>query len=624
MVEVSRGEFPENFSDVDKEIYRYLTQSSPSSFLLFAGAGSGKTRTLVNVLEHVKRNDLNRLIDSGARVAVITYTNAACEEIKQRLLFDPAFSVSTIHSFAWDLVKPFTEDIREFLRQNLQEKIAELQLKIDRARDKQGKTALKNAMSRNSKQRRLEKLDAITEFSYSPTAGRPEKDALNHAEVIAMASSFISESPLMQTLLINRFPILLIDESQDTNKNLMNALISAQQNNKDKFALGLFGDMMQRIYGGGKEDLDSGLPDDWKKPEKLVNHRSPKRIVDLINDIRIDVDGMKQEERKDAIEGIVRLFIVDSGQRDKYQIEKSIREEMKDITQDIEWVNFGKVKCLTLEHAMAADRGEFSDFFSPLVRNEGLRDSVLEGSGQEIKFITNLVLPLVDAIEDSDFFEITRLIKLGSTIISPSNAEFIREPIEAIEKADISVEKLKSKLLDESMNLREVIKYLSDHGLLDLPERLAVHIDTDFKTFSEEDLDELDKEYVTWGAALQAKLPAVRNYSDYINDRSGFATHQGVKGLEFDRVMAVLDDESSGGFLFKYEKLLGAESLSERDKKNVSEGKDSTPLRTRRLFYVICSRAQKSLAVVAYTKNPAAVRNYALHSWFKEGEVIML
>ena len=88
--------------------------------------------------------------------------------------------------------------------------------------------------------------------------------------------------------------------------------------------------------------------------------------------------------------------------------------------------------------------------------------------------------------------------------------------------------------------------------------------------------------------------------------------------------MAVLDDESAGGFLFKYEKLLGAEPLSNTDKKNKADGKDSTPLRTRRLFYVICSRAEKSLAIVAYTKKPEAVRANAIQSWFQEDEIVMV
>ncbi|MBO2640671.1 UvrD-helicase domain-containing protein [Shewanella algae] len=624
MTDIRVDNFPPHFDKVDKDIYHFLNLDSPSSFLLFAGAGSGKTRTLVNVLEHVKKYDINRIIDTGSRIAVITYTNAACNEIKHRLKFDPAFSVSTIHSFAWDLIKPFTEDIRDFLRDRLAEQIAELQGKIDKARDKNGITAVKNAKSRDSKQRRLEQIEEITDFSYNPTAGKPERDALNHAEVIAIASSFIANSELMQTLLINKFPILLIDESQDTDKSLMNALIAAQQNNQNKFVLGLFGDMMQRIYGGGKEDLDSGLPDDWKKPAKLINYRCPKRVVTLINNIRVDIDDMQQEPSKSASEGVVRLFIVNAQKKNKYQIETAIRASMSDITNDKMWVDAESVKCLTLEHAMAADRGGFAEFFGPLAANSDLRDSVLNGTSQELKFITNLVLPLVEAIVNDDHFEIARLIKLGSTTVSSTNTDFVREPIDCITKADASIEELKPKLINEDLNLREVIAYFSTNGLLDVPERLKTYIDTDISSFSENELEELEKEYIAWGSALLAKMHSVKSYSNYITESSGFATHQGVKGLEFERVMAILDDESAGGFLFNYEKLLGAEPLSERDLSNEADGKDSTPLRTRRLFYVICSRAEKSLAIVAYTKNPEAVKAYATKSWFKDNEVVLI
>ena len=41
---------------VDDVIYESIKPSSPQSFFLFAGAGSGKTRTLVNVLARLKRN----------------------------------------------------------------------------------------------------------------------------------------------------------------------------------------------------------------------------------------------------------------------------------------------------------------------------------------------------------------------------------------------------------------------------------------------------------------------------------------------------------------------------------------------------------------------------------------
>lgn len=114
-------------------------------------------------------------------------------------------------------------------------------------------------------------------------------------------------------------------------------------------------------------------------------------------------------------------------------------------------------------------------------------------------------------------------------------------------------------------------------------------------------------------------IKAPEDLSDFVG-----ATHQGVKGLEFDRVMAILDDEEANGFLFSYEKLFGAEPKSNTDLTNEENNKDTAISRTRRLFYVICSRARKSLAVVAYTKAPEALKKKALDSWFEEEEVIIL
>ena len=190
--------------------------------------------------------------------------------------------------------------------------------------------------------------------------------------------------------------------------------------------------------------------------------------------------------------------------------------------------------------------------------------------------------------------------------------------------ADERIEEFKLRLKHEDLSLRDVIDVFDKSELLDTPDKLKVYLEADIRNFTEKEQEDLEKSYVAWGNALQAKMRAVKSYSNYISEESSFATHQGVKGLEFERVMAILDDESAGGFLFNYEKLLGAEPLSANDLKNEADGKDSAPLRTRRLFYVICSRAEKSLAIVAYTKNPKAVEATALQSWFKKDEVVLI
>ena len=89
--------------------------------------------------------------------------------------------------------------------------------------------------------------------------------------------------------------------------------------------------------------------------------------------------------------------------------------------------------------------------------------------------------------------------------------------------------------------------------------------------------------------------------------------------------MVILDDAEEKGFLFNYEKLLGAAALSSTDQKNIQEGRETTIDRTRRLFYVTCSRAEKSLAIVAYTSALDRVKAYAVsQGWLTEDEIIIV
>jgi len=80
----------------DETILACLDLDQPKSFFLYAGAGSGKTRSLVEAIRIVCREQGRRLSLAGQKIGVITYTNAACDEIKQRLEFDPRVEVSTI------------------------------------------------------------------------------------------------------------------------------------------------------------------------------------------------------------------------------------------------------------------------------------------------------------------------------------------------------------------------------------------------------------------------------------------------------------------------------------------------------------------------------------------------
>lgn len=190
---------------VDEEIAACLNLDTPKSFFLFAGAGSGKTRSLVTALQHVQMTLSERLRVKGQRVGVITFTNAASDEIKRRLLFDPLIDVRTIHSFAWSLIEGLNHDIREWLRVDLAEDIAKLN--VDEAKGRKGTKASADRLRKiESKTKRLQNLPNIKSFTYSPTGDNRGRDALNHSEVLQLTAHFLQTKPAMQSILTDATP----------------------------------------------------------------------------------------------------------------------------------------------------------------------------------------------------------------------------------------------------------------------------------------------------------------------------------------------------------------------------------------------------------------------------------
>lgn len=88
-----------------KELNQILQQIKMGHhFLLSGGAGSGKTFSLVEVLQSI-----SSLVPS-AHIACITYTNAAAIEIKNRASVKN-LRVSTIHDFLWDSIAQFQKEL---------------------------------------------------------------------------------------------------------------------------------------------------------------------------------------------------------------------------------------------------------------------------------------------------------------------------------------------------------------------------------------------------------------------------------------------------------------------------------------------------------------------------------
>ena len=626
---------PETVTQEDelrKTIAACLDLKKPKSFFLYAGAGTGKTRAVVEALHIFRDRYGSQFRETGQHVAVITYTNAACDEIRRRIDFDPIFAVSTIHSFAWEQIRTYHKDISAWLRVQLSTEITEPGQK--QAAGRSGtKAASEREIQIKSKQYRLQNLDFIKRFTYNPNGENVGKNSLHHAEVIAITAAFLSDRPLMRQILIRKYPVLLIDESQDTQKDLIEAFFALQAENREGFCLCLFGDTMQRIYADGKVGLEEAIPADWETPAIVINHRCPKRVVTLLNRIRSEADGARQEPRQDAPEGFVRLFLInDVDGLDRLQVETAAARKMAELTSDDQWSNPQAIKILTLEHHMAARRGGFDGFFEPLYKVANFKTGLLDGTLSGIAFLAQQVLPLVQAMQSENRFAVARVVKDHSPITPSERLRGSATSLQEIRKAGRSVESVFSLWNDGAdPALLDVLKVIDHEGLFGVPDVFAPILgDTEGQGGEAEAVladaeDDKNPAIDAWRKALAVPFSQFEAYAEYIFDRSPFGTHQGIKGLQFPRVMVILDDRDARGFMFSYEKLLGAKALTNTDEKNRLEGKDTSVDRTRRLFYVTCSRAQQSLAVIVYTGEADKVANHISSvGWFENQEVIRM
>jgi DNA helicase-2/ATP-dependent DNA helicase PcrA len=610
----------------DGEIAECLVGATPRSFFLFAGAGSGKTRSLIEALRLIEQRLGPKMRLTGQQVAVITYTNAARDEIIHRLDANPLVAVSTIHSFVWELIRGFNGDIRPWIAEKLQKDIAELQEKQQRGRGGNASEVRRRAIL--SKQQRLATLPDIRTFTYNPNGENEDRDSLSHGEVIGIGAYFLTTKPLAQRLVVSQYPVLLVDESQDTNGLLMNALLGVQDRHKGQFSLGLFGDTMQSIYADGKPDLARSIPRDWATPAKLINHRSPIRVIELINRIRSEVDTHSQRPRADAPQGHVRMFICRGGDGNKAEIEQRARNRMAATTGDATWSDMSQVKMLILEHHMAARRMGFLPMFEPLYAVDSYKTGFRNGELPALRFFAEQVLPLVNACQATNIVAATSVLRQHSPLLDRVALERARDPGEHLRRACGALDALVSLFAPgNSPSFLAVLQQIASTELLYVPGMLGPFATP--SAGSSEPTTEVSSETATKLLALRTFLDTpfaqIRPYKKYVEGEAPFDTHQGVKGREFPRVMVIMDDDEAGGFMFSYEKLFGAKERTAGDLKHEAIGAETGIDRTRRLFYVTCSRSQQALALVAYTEQPTAVQQHVIRNgWVRAEEIEFL
>lgn len=598
---------PDTQADVD--LRAALDQRPPTNFVMIAGAGSGKTTSLIKALAHLSRTRGKELRVRGQQIACITYTDIAVNEIQSDVGNDLLCHVSTIHSFLWSLIHPFQTDIRDWALSRIDEKTAKETERF--ANPKTRKTSLPGIEAALIRYRRQKEIVAgLERFTYG-TGSDFAHGVLGHADIIKLVPALIEQKQLLRDLLAARYPVLFVDESQDTTPAFISALRAVAQTVRHEFCLGFFGDPMQKIYTAGAGAI---APEEgWTEIRKPENFRCPQRVLKVINSIRAEDDGLKQVRGRTTrvgdqdvpVEGTARIFVLSADEHRTVRVGQ-VRKYLAQVNDNPQWESDQKdadVRMLVVVHRMAATRLGFPNLYASLNDDapDSLKDGVVDGTAWPLRPFINYLLPLVSAVRASDEFEIVTILRDKGPLSNPDTHGDIAETLKRLHEATAELNQL---LSNPKTTVRQVLTFAIESTLLVVDERMSRHL-----AMPVNPADELDPEHPPITAFLASPASELWGYRNYIEDLSPFATQQGIKGAEFDRVMVLLDDEEGKGqTLFSYGKYFGITELSKTDNENIAEGKDSVIERTRRLFYVCCSRAVQDLAVVMFVPNVAETK----------------
>lgn len=252
---------------IDKMIISVL--KSGKSFRVEAGAGSGKTYSLNRAVDWIQDNKERELISKKQKVACITYTNAAVNVITERLKADSSVIPSTIHSFMWENIYPFQSTLVKI--------VSDLELL-----PVNGKNEIINSVSYTLGIRFIE--DGVL--------------YLHHDDVVKIFVKLM-DNKKFRRLLTFRYPIILIDEYQDSFMVVIEKFINKFIEPQEGPQFGFFGDSWQTIYASNGA---CGIIEhaNIKEIKKKSNFRSQQVIVDVLNKIRPELPQISAINERDG------------------------------------------------------------------------------------------------------------------------------------------------------------------------------------------------------------------------------------------------------------------------------------------------------------------------------------
>jgi len=619
------------------------------NFLLSGGAGSGKTYSLVNVIRQVIAEN------PTAKVACMTYTNAAVKEIEERVNHKN-LNVSTIHDFLWDNIKHFQKELKEaiiLLANN--EDVSKISIdEVSPVPDNY--------------------FDILSDGIQYKEFVRLREGIISHDELLIIANYLFEKYPKLSSIVKDKYKFIFVDEYQDTNKAVVDIFLTHFKKSERKNIIGFFGDAMQSIYDDGIGNLDEYKGDDLDtviEIPKKQNRRNPQLVIDLANKLR--TDGITQEPSTDPsapnmVEGVVKqgtVLFLHSTDGDIGEVEKYLEENY-----NWDFNNPKETKELNLTHNLIADKAGFRTLMDIYDKDPviGLKSEILE----KIKYNKKNNRPEIVIDEDDSFDSVVdkfqlknreRQLKKDILLSDPIKAELYNQlknkPFSEVRKIYLNKDALiDDKKQDEEdgnkkgskrdNQIKHLFKIQTNISLYQnkkyneflratdfrfkitsiankrtLKENIESIINVGDKTIEEVINDANEKgicliddkliafreknEYL-YNRVKNVKFSEFQKLYEYLEGQTPFSTQHKTKGTEFDNVLVILDNGGWNNYNF-------GNLFLETGSKSVLD-------RTQKIFYVCCTRTKENLAV--FFHNPDAQVIAKAKEWFGIENVISL
>lgn len=587
------------------------------SYVLEAGAGSGKTYALIQTLNYLIENKGDALRNSGQKISCITYTNIAKNEINSRIENNDLVQVTTIHEFLWTTIKQFQKQLKVQLCN-----LNEINFKKDIDKGKSESRYFENLS---------ERIDSIKFVSYDDTSFNDfENGIIQHDDVIEISRMMYNSYPLLTDIIAEKYPYLFVDEYQDTAVDTIACLIDyLLTRNLGKIVIGFYGDSHQKIYDYGIGDLEKyyvsngGLIELVKKEE---NYRSSKSVVQLLNNFRKNIQQIPQN---DFVGSATFFYWSSHPEKPKKDIRKFNAEVLVVKNQlydglvnkltNAGWSFSGNSndRILVLANSRVAQRAGFGDLYSIFSRRFGQRtkERLLDRNHVLINFFTGTIDKktsqeretglerLMSYWKENNDNKVIRFIKKNGTLL---NVEF-----KHLHKKKIT------EILDNittsrtTATIKDVFELVRNNALIynkrldDFIERISI----EDALIQPDEKERYLKDKALYESFMALPYSELTNFWEHIQKNTVFSTKHGTKGDQYRNVLAVIDDTE------------WPQEYNFRNFFNGTEDDKDRFLRTRNLFYVECSRAIQNLNVICLSElDQKALDN--VKSWFGTSNVV--